>query len=110
MYAIDQRTNTAQPLLLSLTPGDIVYLVYMLAPLPGLGEAVGCLLLPLAEIADSEASDVCTVRSHFFSLLYFTPSNCQSTVNLTYKNTKRQRERERVRKREVMPFTVRTVR
>lgn len=74
-------------------PGDIVYLVYMLARLPGLGETACCLLLPLAEFADSEASNVCPVRSHFFSLLYFTPSNCQSAVHLTYKRERGSEEK-----------------
>lgn len=76
-------------------PGDIVYLVYMLARLPGRGEAAACCLLPpLAEFADSEASNVCPVRSHFFSLLYFAPSNCQSAVHLTHKREGGSEEKE----------------
>lgn len=104
----NKHSTSLPPLLLSLTPGDIVYLVYMLARLPWLGETVCCLLLPLAKITDSEASNVGMVRSHFFSLLYFTPSNCQSAVNLRYKNT--MREREKVKKRKEMPFSICTVR
>lgn len=93
----NKHSTSLPPLLLSLTPGDIVYLVYMLARLPGLGETVCCLLLPLAKIVDSEALNVGTVRPHVFSLLYFTPSSCQSTVSLTNKNTNRERKWEKVR-------------
>lgn len=50
-------------------PGDIVYLVYMLARLPGLSESVCCLLLSWQKEEKkvySEASSVGTVRSHLF--------------------------------------------
>lgn len=110
MYGIDQRTNTAPPCLLCsscFTPGDVVYLVHMLARLPGLCECVCCLLPPLAKITHGEASNVDMVRACVVSLLYFTSSSRQSTVNLTCQRSTNTEEEERSK---VMPLGVHTVR
>ena len=85
----NKRSTCLPPLLLSVTPGDVVYLVYVLAQVPGLGT---WLLFPLARIK-SEASDVGTVRSHVIRLMYYTPSNCQSAVNLAKTGKKKHKER-----------------
>lgn len=78
----NKHGTSLPPLLPSLTPGDIVYLVYTSAWLRGLGESVCCLLLlPLAKITDSEAQTAGTVRSLFFSwMLHFTAPNQKPPV------------------------------
>lgn len=53
MYGIDERTNAGLPCLLCCSrfaSGDVVYLVYVSARLPGLRESVCGLLLPLARV------------------------------------------------------------
>lgn len=84
MYGIDQRTNAP-----TLAPGDVVYLVYVVARSLGLGEAVCCLFLPLADFANIEARHE-LLHGHICW-------SCQSAGDLT------------VRERKLMPPGVRTV-
>lgn len=67
MASIGEQTQSSPASFAPLAyPGDIVYLVYMLARLPGLSESVCCLLLSWRKKVYSEASSVGTVRSHLF--------------------------------------------
>lgn len=100
-----RRTNTALPCIhcsSRFTPGDVVYLVYMSARLPGAGESVCCFVASPGKNRGQWSIECAHGQISFLPVVVF------HSIKLSIKS--QHTEREEARKRKVSPLSVRTVR